>query len=727
MSEGAWDFWIDRGGTFTDVVARRPDGTLVTAKLLSENPEQYQDAALQAIRDFLRLGKADAIPADRVNRVKMGTTVATNALLERKGDPTVLVITSGLADQLRIAYQNRPDLFAREIVLPEMLYARVIEADERVRADGTVERALDEAKLRADLQAAHTAGIRAAAVVFVHGYRHTAHEARAGEIAREVGFTQVSVSHVVSPLMKIVSRGDTTVVDAYLSPILRRYVDRVAGAFEGDAAGKLMFMQSSGGLTDARMFQGKDAILSGPAGGVVGSVRTSEIAGFDKIIGFDMGGTSTDVCHYAGEFERVLLTRVAGVRMRAPMMNIHTVAAGGGSILQFDGTRLRVGPESAGANPGPAAYGRGGPLAVTDANIMTGKLRPEFFPAIFGARADQPLDAAATRAKFEALAGETGMTPEELADGFLKIAVENMANAIKRISVQQGHDVTEYCLSVFGGAGAQHACQIADTLGMETCLIHPMASLLSAYGMGLADIRANREQAVEALLSDDSRLQAAADLDRLGSEAVAEVERQGIPAGTVRTVRTVMLKVKGTDTALGVPFATVAEMQADFAKAHRARFGFEPGDKPLVIEAVTVEAIGEAADLSEERLATASRNEAEIKVALTAEYYSGGAWHRARYVRREAMRPGDTLTGPAVLVEPHTSIVIEPGWQARITAHDHVVLTRISLREGRAVGTEADPVMLEVFNNLYMSIAEQMGAVLENTAVSVTIKERLDF
>ncbi|MCH8952273.1 MAG: 5-oxoprolinase, partial [Proteobacteria bacterium] len=400
MSEGAWDFWIDRGGTFTDVVARRPDGTLATAKLLSDNPERYPDAALQAIRDFLGLGPADPIPAARVNRVKMGTTVATNALLERKGDPTVLVITSGLGDQLRIAYQNRPDLFVREIVLPEMLYSQVVEADERVRADGTVETPLDEAKLRTELQRAYDSGIRAAAVVFIHGYRHTAHEARAGEIARQIGFTQVSVSHLVSPLMKMVSRGDTTVVDAYLSPILRRYIDRVAGAFEGDAAGKLMFMQSSGGLTDARMFQGKDAILSGPAGGVVGCVRTSEIAGFDKIIGFDMGGTSTDVCHYAGEFERVFLTQVAGVRMRAPMMNIHTVAAGGGSILQFDGARMRVGPESAGANPGPAAYGRGGPLAVTDANVMTGKLRPEFFPALFRPSADQPLDVAATRAKF---------------------------------------------------------------------------------------------------------------------------------------------------------------------------------------------------------------------------------------------------------------------------------------------------------------------------------------
>ncbi|HUF86620.1 MAG TPA: hydantoinase B/oxoprolinase family protein [Thermohalobaculum sp.] len=726
-ANGPWDFWIDRGGTFTDVVARRPDGELLTRKLLSDNPEHYEDAALQAIRDFLGLGPSEPIPAGRVRQVKMGTTVATNALLERKGDPTVLVITRGLADQLRIAYQNRPDIFARRIELPEMLYSRVIEADERIRADGTVERALDEETLRAELADAYDSGIRAAAIVFLHGYRHTEHEARAARIARDAGFTQVSVSHEVSPLMKLVSRGDTTVVDAYLSPILRRYIDRIAEAFKGDTAGKLMFMQSNGGLTDARMFQGKDAILSGPAGGVVGVVRTSEIAGFEKIIGFDMGGTSTDVCHYAGAYERVLLTQIAGVRMRAPMMNIHTVAAGGGSILQFDGTRLRVGPQSAGASPGPAAYGRGGPLAVTDANIMVGKLRPEFFPAIFGAGADSPLDAEATERAFEGMAREIGKEPAEVADGFLRIAVENMANAIKKISVQQGHDVTEYCLSVFGGAGAQHACRIADVLGIETCLVHPKASLLSAYGMGLADIRASREQAVEAVLDEESRAEAETLIERLAADARKEVEGQGVEPGKIHVNRTAMLKIKGTDTALGVPFGAVAEMREGFGRAHRARFGFAAPDKPLVLEAVTVEAIGEAADLAEPTLETASRDEAEIAVAKTASFYSEGAWHEARFVKREAMRPGDRLTGPAVLVEPHTSIVVEPGWRAEVTRHDHVLLTRVAEIEDADVGTRADPVMLEVFNNLYMSIAEQMGAVLENTAVSVTIKERLDF
>ena len=728
MSADAWDFWIDRGGTFTDIVARDPEGALHRAKLLSENPEQYPDAALHGIRRFLGLGPEEPIPAARVASVKMGTTVATNALLERKGEPLVLVTTQGFAEHLRLAYQNRPRLFDRHIVLPEMLYARVIEARERVRADGTVELPLDEDHLRTELETARATGLTACAVNFVHGYRHRAHEDRAGEIARDAGFTQVSVSHAVSPLMKMVSRGDTTVVDAYLTPILRRYIDRVAAAFEGDMTGRLMFMQSSGGLTDAALFQGKDAILSGPAGGVVGAVRTSQIAGHDRIIGFDMGGTSTDVCHFAGEFERVLNTAIAGVRVTAPMMNIHTVAAGGGSLLTFDGARMRVGPESAGADPGPAAYGRGGPLAVTDANVLTGRLRPDFFPAIFGPDADRPLDIDATRAAFESLASEIGKPPEEVAEGFLRIAVENMANAIKTISVQRGYDVTDYCLTVFGGAGAQHACAIADSLGMSTCLIHPMASLLSAYGMGLADIRATRTEALEADLDDTARLHAAAMLDGLGVRALGEVEAQGVPERQIRLEQILHLKVKGTDTALPVAFAPLDTLQAAFAEAHRARFGFDPGEATLVIESVQVEAIGAAADLTEAETATETRSETDIATALTAPVFLHGGWHEARFVTREALRPGDTLTGPAVLVEPHTSILIEPGWQARITGHDHVELKRITARPSRtALGTEADPVMLEVFNNLYMSIAEQMGAVLENTAVSVTIKERLDF
>ncbi len=723
-----WDFWVDRGGTFTDIVARDPAGALHRAKLLSENPEQYDDAALAGMRQFLGLAADAPIPVARLGALKMGTTVATNALLERKGAPVVLVTTEGLGQQLRLAYQHRPRLFDRQIVLPEMLSSDVIKARERVRADGTIEMPLDLAHLEAELRRAQAAGIEACAIVFVHGYRHRAHEAEAAAMARRLGFRQVSVSHEVSPLMRMVSRGDTTVVDAYLTPILRAYVDRVAAAFDGDIAGKVMFMQSSGGLTDAGRFQGKDAILSGPAGGVVGAVRTSAIAGQEKIIGFDMGGTSTDVCHYAGEFERVLNTEVAGVRITAPMMNIHTVAAGGGSLLTFDGTRLRVGPESAGANPGPACYGRGGPLAVTDANVALGRLRPEFFPAIFGPEADRPLDADATRDAFETVAREIGISPEAAAEGFLRIAVENMANAIKKISVQRGYDVTEYCLTVFGGAGAQHACAIADTLGMERCLIHPMASLLSAYGMGLADIRASRQEAVEAVLSDEARLGAAARLDRLGSEVLTEVEAQGVPETAIRVGMTVHLKVAGTDTALGVDFDGLDAMRADFTAAHKARFGFDPGDADLVIEAVSAEAVGEAADLDETPFDVSMMDEGALDVALEAPVFAEGDWLESRFVRRSDMVPGGRLTGPAVLVEDHTSIFIAPGWQARITAFDHVELVRIEARDtSGAVGTEADPVMLEVFNNLYMSIAEQMGAVLENTAASVTIKERLDF
>ncbi|MGF1658522.1 MAG: hydantoinase B/oxoprolinase family protein [Rubrimonas sp.] len=729
MSAGAWDFWIDRGGTFTDIVARDPEGRLHTAKLLSENPERYSDAALQGIRDFLGLAHDAAIPSARVNAVKMGTTVATNALLERKGEPTVLVTTRGLADQLRLAYQNRPRLFDREIVLPELLHTRVIEADERVRADGTVERPLDEAALRAELQAARAAGFDSVAILFIHGWRHSAHEKRAAALAREAGFAQVSVSHEVSPLMKMVGRGDTTVVDAYLSPILRRYVDRVASAFEGDATGKLMFMQSAGGLTDARLFQGKDAILSGPAGGVVGAARVSQIAGFDQMIGFDMGGTSTDVCHYAGEFERVLHTEVAGVRMRAPMMHIHTVAAGGGSLLLWDGARMRVGPASAGADPGPACYGRGGPLALTDANVVTGRLRPEFFPAIFGPDGDRSLDAEAARAAFAARSAEIGLSPEQVAEGYLRIAAEQMANAIKTISVQRGHDVTEYCLTVFGGAGAQFACAVADALGMETCLIHPMASLLSAYGMGLAEIRASRQQAVETAFDADGLAQARAALDALEAQARAEVSAQGVAPEAIAATRALLLKLAGTDTALPVTEAGAAAMRDAFAAAHRARFGFAPdAAAALVIEAVSAEAVGAAADLAEPERPLAERPEAEVETALVAPLHIEGGWTDARFVLRAAMRPGDRLSGPAVLVEPHTAILVAPGWRAEMSARDHVVMRRVERRaDRRARRGQADPVLLEVFNNLYMSIAEQMGAVLENTAVSITIKERLDF
>ncbi|MDF0696353.1 hydantoinase B/oxoprolinase family protein [Rhizobium sp. MC63] len=725
---GQWDFWIDRGGTFTDIVARRPDGSLIAHKLLSENPEAYRDPAVHGIRELLGLKADDPVPSELIGAVKMGTTVATNALLERKGDPTLLVTTKGFRDALEIGYQARADIFAKKIVKPELLYADVIEADERVLADGTVERPLDEDDLRQALEAAYAQGLRAVAIVFMHAYRYPEHEQRAAAIARAIGFTQISPSHVVSPLIKLVGRGDTAVVDAYLSPVLRRYVDQVAaelGAVEGQGP-KLMFMQSSGGLTDAHLCQGKDAILSGPAGGVVGAVEVSRIAGFNRMIGFDMGGTSTDVSHYDGELERAFETEVAGVRMRAPMMKIHTVAAGGGSILSYDGSRFRVGPESAGATPGPKSYRRGGPLAVTDANIMTGKLLPEFFPAIFGPEQDQPLDAEAVRAAFAELA-ETiggGRAAEDVADGFLAIAVENMANAIKKISVQRGYDVSDYALTCFGGAGGQHACLVADSLGMKTVLIHPFSGILSAYGMGLADIRATRQRAVLTEIAE-----ALATIGGIRAELEEDVREelrlQGVAAAEMEIVTRLHLQYKGTDTALPVAFGPQEEMVRAFAIAHKKQFGFIFEDRPVVVDSIEVEGIGGGADIEE----AATQAEAFAPQALrTTRFFSGGAWHEAGIFERGALNPGAVLKGPALVIEPHQTIVVEPGWQARLTELDHIVLTReISLARNTAVGTNADPVMLEVFNNLFMAIAEQMGVTLQNTAHSVNIKERLDF
>ncbi|MFZ2868545.1 hydantoinase B/oxoprolinase family protein [Zavarzinia sp.] len=718
-----WDFWIDRGGTFTDIVARRPDGAIVTAKLLSENPEHYEDAAVEGVRRLRA-----ALPGP-VNAVKMGTTVATNALLERKGERVLLAITRGFADALRIAYQNRPDIFALDIRLPELLHERVVEIDERLSARGDILHPLDLVGAREGLQAAFDAGIRSIAIVLLHGYRFPAHEQALAALAREIGFAQVSTGHGASPLMKLIGRGDTTVVDAYLSPILRRYVDKVAAAL-GDS--RLMFMQSSGGLTDAHLFQGKDAILSGPAGGVVGAVRTAAEVGEGRIIGFDMGGTSTDVCHYAGSFERAFETAVAGVRIRAPMMAIHTVAAGGGSILGFDGSRLRVGPESAGANPGPCAYRRGGPLTVTDANVLLGKLLPHRFPAVFGPGADQSLDAGAVRAKFEALAAEvsaaTGSpaSAEAMADGFVAIAVENMANAIKKISVQRGHDVTTYTLQCFGGAGGQHACLVAEALGMGRVMLHPLAGLLSAYGMGLADIAATREEAVEAVLDEAGLAAAETRLDALGKDAIDEVAGQGIDPSAIALHRRIHLRYEGTDTALIVPHGTLNDIRAAFEAAHRARFGFISGNRRLIVEAISVEAAGGGSAIAEPVLASRPDGQA-IEVVETARIFTRDAFHAAAVVERSSLLAGDIVAGPAVLIEDHSTVVVEPGWRARMHGNGTLFLDRTGETARRDVGTGRDPVMLEVFNNLFMSIAEQMGLTLEKTAHSVNIKERLDF
>ncbi len=718
-----WQFWIDRGGTFTDVVARRPDGALVAHKLLSENPERYRDAALAGIRQLLGLAADARIPGAAIEAVKMGTTVATNALLERKGDRTVLFITQGFRDALRIAYQNRPKIFERNIVLPELLYASVVEVQERIGARGEVLIPLDESRARADLEKSFKAGFRSVAIVFMHGYRYTQHEARVAALAKEVGFTQISVSHLTSPLMKLIGRGDTTVVDAYLSPILRRYVEQVAAELQGV---RLLFMQSNGGLTDARRFFGKDSILSGPAGGIVGAVRTSLAAGFDKIIGFDMGGTSTDVSHYAGEFEREFETQVAGVRMRAPMMSIHTVAAGGGSILHFDGARYRVGPDSAGANPGPASYRRGGPLAVTDANVMLGKIQPDYFPRVFGREGKDALDAALVKDKFAALAKTIGdgRSPEQVAEGFVRIAVGNMANAIKHISVQRGHDVTEYTLCCFGGAAGQHACLVADALAMTRVFIHPLAGVLSAYGMGLADQVEMKEKAVEAKL-ESAGLEA--ELDALAKAATDELVLQGLEAKRIRVVRRVHLKYEGTDTALIVPYGSVEDMTAAFETAYRKQFSFLMRGKQLIVEAVSVEALsaGESfRPFSEQRGKGAIDRKPETMVRM----FTGGKWHETPLYRRENLALGQKVPGPAIIAEANATTVVEPGWGAEVTRLDHLVLERVVPREKRiAIGTEADPVMLEIFNNLYMSIAEQMGLRLQNTAYSVNIKERLDF
>ena len=807
---GKWDFWIDRGGTFTDVIGRDPGGKLHPRKLLSENPEAYGDAAIQGIRDLLGVGRDGPIPSQLIGDIKMGTTVATNALLERKGDRVLLLITNGFRDALKIAYQARPDIFAKEIILPEQLYERVIEINERVHADGTIERALDLESARSSIEQAKREGIDAVAIVFMHAWKFSAHEIQTEELCRRIGFGQISVSHKTSPLIKLVGRGDTTVVDAYLSPILSRYVAHVAGelgAFpsplrggsvgaadqggvlaagrdtiiapnlaettppdqptaghpplkgekkaaaaeggvcdrtpgdvspapaeaspKGDAAvsPRLMFMMSSGGLTAADKFQGKDAILSGPAGGVVGMVETAKLAGFEQVIGFDMGGTSTDVAHYDGDYERAFDTEVAGVRIRAPMMRIHTVAAGGGSILHYEAGRFQAGPDSAGANPGPACYRRGGPLAVTDANLMLGKLQADFFPAIFGPSQNQPLDREAVREKFQALANEVGdgRSPEAIAEGFITIAVENMANAIKKISVQRGYDVTRYLLNCFGGAGGQHACLVADALGMETVLIHPFSGLLSAYGMGLARLSASRQQALLMQLEEASSPaieEMAADLARQVAEELAS---QGVTDADVLRRNTLHIRYDGTDTTLPVDFnGSIAEARAAFEAAHKAQFGFIYDDKPMVIEAVGVEGVdGRAGNGEEEKLALSDR---EARPIETRPVFCEGEWRDAGIFRRADLHPGTRLPGPALIIEGHQTIVVEPGWTAEITALNHVLLHRTEKKKRHAaLGTEADPVMLEVFNNLFMSIAEQMGVTLQNTAYSVNIKERLDF
>ncbi|MGW0913399.1 hydantoinase B/oxoprolinase family protein [Streptomyces sp. NPDC002784] len=715
-----WQFWVDRGGTFTDIVARRPDGRLLTHKLLSENPARYADAAVEGVHRLMN-GSTEPVEA-----VRMGTTVATNALLERKGERTLLIVTRGFRDALRIAYQNRPRIFARRVELPELLYERVVEVDERIAADGTVLRAPDLEALTGPLRQAYDDGIRAVAVVCMHSHLHPAHEQAVGQLAARTGFPQISLSSEVSPLMKLVPRGDTAVVDAYLSPVLRRYVRHVADALHGV---RLMFMQSNGGLAEAGQFRGKDAILSGPAGGIVGMARMSQLAGFDRVIGFDMGGTSTDVSHFAGEYERVFTTRIAGVRLRAPMLDIHTVAAGGGSVLHFDGSRYRVGPDSAGAAPGPACYRGGGPLTVTDANVMLGRIQPAHFPPVFGPDGDQPLDADLVRDRFAALAREirqrTGddRTPEQVAEGYLRIAVANIANAVKRISVQKGHDVTRYALTTFGGAGGQHACAVAGSLGIRTVLVPPMAGVLSALGIGLADTTAMREQSVEAPLEAASMPGVRKTADDLEAAARAELHAEDVPEDRVKVTRRAQLRYDGTDTTLTVELTEPDTMRRTFEERHRATYSFTL-DRPIVVEALSVEATGitEPPDLS-----TLATHQGRASTPGTVRLHTGGAWRDVPLHRREDLPPGESVTGPAIVTEAGATTVVDDGWRAATTDDGHLVMERTAITESSDLDTKADPVLLEVFNNLFMSIAEQMGARLESTAQSVNIKERLDF
>jgi 5-oxoprolinase (ATP-hydrolysing) len=775
-SGSRWQFWIDRGGTFTDLVARRPDGQLVVHKLLSENPDRYTDAPIQGIRDLMGLQSDQPIPAAAIEIIKMGTTVATNALLERKGDRTLLLMTKGFGDALRIGYQNRPNIFARHIELPEMLYEQVIEVHERLSAQGEVLTPLtiqEEARVVQALQQAYDAGIRGCAIALIHSYRYPHHELRLGELARQVGFTQISISHQISPLIKLISRGDTTVVDAYLSPILRRYVDRVADQFKAEdrsnsnpkpstPSPRLMFMQSNGGLTDAALFQGKDSILSGPAGGIVGAVQTSRQAGYSQIIGFDMGGTSTDVSHYRGEYERTFETEVAGIRLRAPMMAIHTVAAGGGSIVSFDGNRYRVGPESAGAHPGPACYRHGGPLTVTDCNVMVGKLQPQFFPPVFGSEGNLPLDAAVVHQKFVSLADEiyaaTGdpRRPEQVAAGFLAIAVEKMANAIKKISVQRGYDVSEYVLCCFGGAGGQHACLIADALGMTEVFLHPYAGVLSAYGMGLADVRSLNQQTVESPLTGETFPQLRTILESLTRQGLEELSQQGFSSsidrqglGSIETLQVLpklLLKYQGTDSTLTVDFADVDMMRSQFTTLHHQRYGFAQANKPLVVDTAVVEVIAHNPSPDQPQLHP-SRTQ-PLAPQATVPLYTANAWHQAPIYQRNDLRPDDLIPGPALIIEPTGTNVVEPGWIGTVTAKGNLILKKGNPSKPPVSQTPKataltppphhdqpsatdhsppDPVLLEIFNNLFRAVAEEMGITLQNTSYSVNIKERLDF
>ena len=728
-----WQFWIDRGGTFTDVIGKNPKGKIATQKLLSENPKQYKDAAIQGIRDLLSIDRKESIPMHQIDSIKMGTTVATNALLERKGERTLLAITKGFADILRIGYQQRPKLFSLDIQLPDMIYSDIVEIDERVDIKGDVLIKLDLSNTKKILTEAFNEGFKSIAIVLLHGYRYQEHEIQISVIAKQIGFEQISVSHKISPLMKIIPRGDTTVVDAYLSPILRRYVNQVKAELGQTQQnfGKLMFMQSNGGLTDANYFQGKDAILSGPAGGVVGMVKTGEKIGLNKLIGFDMGGTSTDVCHYNSEYERTLETELAGVRLRSPMMLINTVAAGGGSILYFDGSRYRVGPDSAGAFPGPACYRNGGPLTVTDCNVMIGKLNPDFFPKVFGPNGNQKLDLKIVETKFTTLAKEISsstnksVTPLEVAEGFLFIAVESMANAIKKISVQRGYDVSSYALSCFGGAGGQHACMVADKLGINKIHLHPYAGVLSAFGIGLADSRTINDLAIELNLDEKAIKHISEKFEDLRSTGKEDLVAQNLNENIFEYVDRVYLRYKDSDTSLAIKFDIYSSMKLNFENSHRTRFGFISPEQAIIIESIQSEVSCQSDQFESNE---PQQKKSKSQPLTTQNVFFNGGLEKTVFYNRNDIKPNEKLSGPAVIIEPTSTIIIEPGWEAMLEDSNDLILTRTNkIIRSSAIGTSVDPIMLEIFNNLFMNVAEQMGMVLENTASSVNIKERLDF
>ena len=728
-----WQFWIDRGGTFTDVIGKNPKGKIATQKLLSENPKQYKDAAIQGIRDLLSIDRKESIPMHQIDSIKMGTTVATNALLERKGERTLLAITKGFADILRIGYQQRPKLFSLDIQLPDMIYSDIVEIDERVDIKGDVLIKLDLSNTKKILTEAFNEGFKSIAIVLLHGYRYQEHEIQISVIAKQIGFEQISVSHKISPLMKIIPRGDTTVVDAYLSPILRRYINQVKAELGQTQQnfGKLMFMQSNGGLTDANYFQGKDAILSGPAGGVVGMVKTGEKIGLNKLIGFDMGGTSTDVCHYNSEYERTLETELAGVRLRSPMMLINTVAAGGGSILYFDGSRYRVGPDSAGAFPGPACYRNGGPLTVTDCNVMIGKLNPDFFPKVFGPNGNQKLDLKIVETKFTTLAKEISsstnksVTPLEVAEGFLFIAVESMANAIKKISVQRGYDVSSYALSCFGGAGGQHACMVADKLGINKIHLHPYAGVLSAFGIGLADIRTINDLAIELNLDEKAIKHISEKFEDLRSTGKEDLVAQNLNENIFEYVDRVYLRYKDSDTSLAIKFDIYSSMKLNFENSHRTRFGFISPEQAIIIESIQSEVSCQSDQFESNE---PQQKKSKSQPLTTQNVFFNGGLEKTVFYNRNDIKPNEKLSGPAVIIEPTSTIIIEPGWEAMLEDSNDLILTRTNkIIRSSAIGTSVDPIMLEIFNNLFMNVAEQMGMVLENTASSVNIKERLDF